>query len=125
MRRAAVAVVLALLAACTEPAPEPLPEPPPPPPPAPIRLNGLRQLQGDYEEAHARYLAYQRLPTCAPSGVVPCRDLDEADRLRALDRRALAALANLERSRHLRAGARSSIEGFGAAAKAVRIKEFP
>lgn len=125
MRRAPIVVVLAFLAACTAPAPEPLPEPPPAPPPPPIRLGGLRRLQADYDDAHARYLAYQRLPTCAPSGVVPCRDPDEAVRLRALDRRASGALVNLERSRHLRAGARSSIESFGAATKAVRIKEFP
>lgn len=124
MIRAAAVLLLAVLAACS-PAPEPLPEPPPAPPPVPIRAGRLHRLEAAYEEAHSRYLAYRSLRICAPSGAVPCQDPEETARLRALDRRARRAIINLERSRQLRSSASSSIENFGAAARAVRVKEYP
>lgn len=107
-------VSLAVLFGCGAPE-EPLPLPPPAPPASvPVSSRTVGRLQVEYDQAHARLVAYRRLPVCLPAGPVECRDPVLEQRMAQAEIVASNAMRALRRSRETARDARDRIEAFGA-----------
>jgi hypothetical protein len=107
-------VSLVALFGCGTPE-EPLPLPPPAPPAPPVvSQRTVGRLQAEYDEAHARLVAYRKLPVCLPAGPVECRDPVREQHMVQAEIIASSAMRSLRRSRESARAARDRIEAFGA-----------